>query len=100
MFNSCSLADLINNLELLKIYAETNQKTLKEWDSENGLKMNSNKAQCILFATPNFNKQTETFQITIDDKVRHMEDEVKHQGVAFYSRFSSEHHLSNHCAPG
>ena len=44
-----------NNLEQLKIYAETSLKTMKEWYSENGLKMNSNKTQCILFATPNFN---------------------------------------------
>ena len=50
---------------------------MKEWYSENGLKMDSNKTQCILFATPNFNKPTETFQITIDDTVRHMEDKVK-----------------------
>ena len=40
---------------------------MKEWYSENGLKMNSNKAQCFLFATLKFNKPTETFQITIDD---------------------------------
>ena len=40
-----------NNLEPLKIYAETNLCTMKEWYSENGLKMNSNKTQCILFAT-------------------------------------------------
>ena len=32
--------------------------TLKWFDS-NGLKMNSNKTQCILFATPNFNKRTD-----------------------------------------
>ena len=57
-----------NNLEQVKIYAETSLKTMKEWYSENGLKMNSNKTQCILFATPNFNKWTETFQITIDDR--------------------------------
>ena len=47
-----------NNLEQLKIYAETRLKTMKEWYSENGLKINSNKTQCILFATPNFNKRT------------------------------------------
>ena len=61
-----------NNHEQLKIYAETSLKTMKEWYSENGLKMNSNKTQCILFATPKFNKRTETFQITIDDTERHM----------------------------
>ena len=33
-------------LEQLKIYAETSLKTM----SENGLKMNSNETQCILFA--------------------------------------------------
>ena len=50
---------------------------MKDWNSENGLKMNSNKIQCILFAIPNFNNCTETFQITIDDTVRHMEDDAK-----------------------
>ena len=50
---------------------------MKEWYSENGFKMNLNKTQCILFATPNFNKRTGTFQITIDDTVRHMEDSQK-----------------------
>ena len=44
-----------NNLEQFKIYAETSLNTMKEWHSENGLKMNSNKTQCILFATPKFN---------------------------------------------
>ena len=33
-----------NNLEQLKIYAETSLNTMKEWYSENGLKMNSNKS--------------------------------------------------------
>ena len=42
------------NLEQLKLYAETSLKTMKEWCSENSLKINSNKTQCILFATPNF----------------------------------------------
>ena len=32
-----------NNLEQLKIYAETSLNTMKEWCSENDLKMNSNK---------------------------------------------------------
>ena len=64
---------------------------MKEWYSENGLKMNSNKIQCILFAIPNYNKRTETFQITIDDTVRHMEDKVKSLGVIFDSRLSFEH---------
>ena len=50
---------------------------MKEWYSKNGLKMNSNKTQCILFATPKFNERSETFQITIDDTVQHMEDRVK-----------------------
>ena len=69
-----------NNLEQLKIYAETSLKTMKEWYSENCLKMNSNKIRCVLFATPNFNKRTETFQITIDDTASHMEDKDKNLG--------------------
>ena len=36
-----------NNLEQLKTYEETSLKTMKEWYSENGLKMNSNKTQWI-----------------------------------------------------
>ena len=84
-----------NNLELLKIYTETSLKTTKECYSENGLKMNSNKTQCILFVTPNFNKRTEKFPITIDDKVRHMEDKVKNLGVIFDSRLSFEHHIKS-----
>ena len=42
-----------NNLLQLKIYAETSLKSMKEWYSETGFKMNSIKTQCILFATPN-----------------------------------------------
>ena len=87
-----------NNLEQLKIYAETSLKIMKEWYSENGLKMNSNKTQCILFATPNFNKLTETFQITIDDTVRHMEDKVKNLEVIFESHLSFEHHIKSLCS--
>ena len=58
-----------NNLEQLKLFPETSLKTMKEWYSENGLKMNSNKTQCILFATPNFSKRTERLQLTIDSTV-------------------------------
>ena len=61
--------------------------------------MNSNETRCVLFATQNFNKRTESFQITIDDTVRHMEDKVKNLGVIFYSRLSFEHHIK-YCAPG
>ena len=94
MFNSCSSGSP-NNLQQLKIYTETSLNTMKEWYSENGLKMNSNKSQCILFTTPNFNKRTETFQITIYDTVRHMEDKVKNLGVIFDSRHSFEHHIKS-----
>ena len=52
----------LNNLEQLKIYAETGIKTMKEWYSENGLKMNSNNTQYIRFATPNFNKGLRRFK--------------------------------------
>ena len=58
-----------NNLKQLTIYAETSLNTMQEWYSENGIKMNSNKTQCILFATPNLNKRAETFHITIDNTV-------------------------------
>ena len=66
-----------------------------EWYSENGLKMNSNKTQCILFATPNFNKRTEMFQVMIDGAVKHMEDKVKNMVVIFDSRLSFKHHIKS-----
>ena len=67
---------------------------MQEWYSENGLKMNSNKTQCILFATQNFKKRTKKFQIIIDDTVRHMEDKVKNLGVIFDSRlFWASHQI-------
>ena len=91
MFNSCSMAH--NNMEQLKTYAETRLKTINEWYSENGFKMNSNKTQCILFATQNFNRWTESFQITIDGTVKHMEDKVKNLGGIFNSRLSFEHYI-------
>ena len=87
-----------NNLELSKLYAETNLKTMKEWYSQNGLKMNLNKTQCIIFATPNFNKWAKKFQITIDDTIRHMEDKVKTLGVIFDSRLSFEHNIKSFCS--
>ena len=80
------------------MYAQTSLKTMKEWYSENSLKMNSNKTQCILFAIPNFNKRTETFQIRIDDTVRHMEDKVKNLGVIFDSPLSFENHIKLLCS--
>ena len=63
-----------NNLEQLKIYAETSLKTMSVFNFRiNGtllhLKMNSNKTQCIHFATQNLNNRTEKFQITIDGTV-------------------------------
>ena len=60
-----------NNPVQLKIYAETSRKKIQEWYSTNGLKMNSNRTQCILFATPNDNKRTESLQITMDGAVTH-----------------------------
>ena len=60
--------------------------------------MNSNETQCILFATPNFNKRTETFQITIDCTVKQMEDKVKNLEVIFDSRLSLEHHIKSLCS--
>ena len=59
--------------------------------------MNSNKTECVLFATRNLKKRTETIQITIDDSVRHMEEKVKNLGVIFDSRLLSI--TSNYCAP-
>ena len=50
---------------------------MKDWYSDNGLKMNPNKTQGVLFATSKFNKRTEAFQLTIDSMVKHMEDKVK-----------------------
>ena len=97
MFNSCSVAHP-NNLEQLIIYAETSLETMKEWYSENGVKMNSTKTQCILFVTPNFNKRTETFQITIDDTERQMEDKDQKLGVIFESGLSFEHHIKSLCS--
>ena len=71
------------------------QRGMKEWYSENGLKMNSNNTQCIHFATPKFNKWIETFQITIDDTVRNMEDKVKNLGVIVDSHLYFEHHIKS-----
>ena len=69
-----------------------------EWYSENGLTMNSNKTQCILFATQNFNKRTETFQTTIDGTVKKMEDKVKNRWVIFDSSLSLEHYIKSWCS--
>ena len=62
----------VTNLEQLKAHAETSLKTMKDYYSENGLTMNPHKTRCILFATPNFNIRTETFQLTIDSMVKHI----------------------------
>ena len=67
---------------------------MKEWYSENGLKTNSNKTQWILFATPNSSKRTETFQMTIDSMVNHVEDKVKNMEVIYSTvviRLKTEH---------
>ena len=60
--------------------------------------MNSNKTQCIIFSTPNFNKRTETFEITIDDTLRHMEDKVKNLLMIFDSRVYFKHHIKSLCS--
>ena len=74
------------------------KKTMKEGYGKNCSKMNSNKTQCILFATPNFNKRTESIQITMDGTVKHMEDEVSDLEVIFDSRLSFEHHIKSLCS--
>ena len=87
-----------HNPEQLKIYAETSLKTMQECCSENGLKINSNKNQYIFFATPNVNKRTETFQITIEGTVKHMEDIVINLGVIVDSPLSLENHIKSLCS--
>ena len=59
--------------------------------------MNSSKTQCILFATPIFNKWIETFQI-LDDTVRHMEGKVKTWEWYSCSRLSFERHIKSLCS--
>ena len=86
-----------NNHKQLK-NAETRINTMQERYSENGLKMNSSKIQCILLATPKFNKRTETFLITIYGAVRQMEDKIKHLTVVFDSRLSFKHHIKSLCS--
>ena len=39
-----------------------------------------------------------TFQITIDDTLRHMEHKVKNQGMIFDCRLSFEHHIKSLCS--
>ena len=96
-FNSCLVAHL-KIWSSLKALAEINLKTMKDWYSDNFLKMNPNKTQCILFVTPNFNKRTETFQLTIDSMVKQMEEKVKHLGVLFDSRLSFDCHIKSLCS--
>ena len=76
-----------NNLEQLKIYAETRLKTMKEWYSENGLKMNSNKTQCILFCNTKFQQTDWDISNTIHDTVRHIEDSQKSWSDFWLSSF-------------
>ena len=59
-----------NNLEQLKVHAETSLKTMKDWYTVYNNGLNINKTQCIPFATPKFNKRTEMFQLTIDSMVK------------------------------
>ena len=86
-----------NNLAL-NAHAETSLKTTKYWYSKNGVKMNPNKTQCILFATPKFNKRTETLQLTIDSIVQHVEDNVKNLGVIFDRRISFDCQIKSLCS--
>ena len=46
-----------NNLKQSKAHAETSLKRMKDWYNKNGLKMNINKTQHIIFATSQFNKR-------------------------------------------
>ena len=62
---------------------------MKEWYNVDGLKMNSN------ITVTNFNKRTETFQMTINGKVKHMDYEAKNPGVILDSRLSFEHHIKS-----
>ena len=87
-----------NNLEELKAHADRSLKTMKDWYSENVLKMNPNKAQCILFAAPNSNTRTETFRLIIDGIVNHIYDKEKNLWVMFGSRLSFEHHIKSLCS--
>ena len=56
------------------------------------------KLNAFFFATSNFNKLTESFQITMDGTVKHMEDRGKNLGVMFDSLLSFEHHIKSLCS--
>ena len=60
--------------------------------------MSPNKTECILFATPKFNKRSETFQLTIDSVVKHLVGKVNNLGVIFDSRFSFDCHIETLCS--
>ena len=71
---------------------------MQEWYSENGLKMNSYKTQCIFLQHQISTNGTRSFQITIDGRVNYMEDKVKSQGVIFDSCLSFEHRIILLCS--
>ena len=62
---------------------------MKDWYSKKSTEDDPNKTECILFATPKFNKRTETFKLTIGNMVKHLEDKVKNLRVIFAIRLPS-----------
>ncbi|KAF7684865.1 hypothetical protein CDIK_4386, partial [Cucumispora dikerogammari] len=86
-------------LETLKYDAETAVKNLKAWYEKNGLKLNSDKSQCILFGSNSNRKAVPAnFSIKIGESEIVAEDKIKSLGVWFDPNLSFKHHVSTLCS--
>ena len=83
------------NVTELKQQAEATLEYMNAWYSKNGLKLNANKTQCIIFGSPRNNKKIgNSFHITLKNSEIKMEDTVKNLGIWFDRNLTFKHHIT------
>jgi len=86
-----------NNASATCKRAEMILNNLKIWYDSNGLKLNSNKTQCIIIGNHSKNSHLSNFSLTFGDSIIKPLDCVKNLGVLFDSKMTFEPHIIKTC---
>ena len=109
-FNDVQLVGYVDDLQVLltdkpenhlaiKNRAETSLNRLMSWYRKNGLKLNPDKTECIMFGSKNLLKKIPSnFSIQFANTTIHPSKNVRNLGVHFDESLSFESHINKACA--
>lgn len=88
----------INELENTKDKARSTLKSMQTWYSRNGLKLNANKTQFIIFGSNSNLGKVKDYNILIDGSKFQIEEKVKNLGVWFDKNLNFDYHIDKMCS--